>query len=233
MVEELIKYDQEFLDLHAEIKRLSRKFLNKSNFILSYVSDEIAMRIKLVELLIDNMVGGYVEPFFEDEEYDESLDRFLRKTDRHGKRIILIDKIRQDKSLALEFLLRLVVGKDTYFICVIYIDFHEDMLTDIAKLLSQPEIISGVRMDAVVRHVNNKKNHVAFCFGGRDNNKKMLIQSSVDNKKKIYDVMVRHGDIYNSNYQYTSLIQRALLWGVPPQPNTEQAKAVIKHLKRL
>ena len=88
-------------------------------------------------------------------------------------------------------------------------------------------------MDAVVRHVNNKKNHVAFCFGGRDNNKKMLIQSSVDNKKKIYDVMVRHGDIYNSNYQYTSLIQRALLWGVPPLPNVEQAKAVIKHLKRL
>ena len=228
---ELIKYDQEFLDLHAEIKRLSRKFLNKPNFILSYVSDEIAMRTKLVELLIDNIVGGYVEPFFEDEEYDESLDRFLKKIDRHGKRTIMIDKIKQDKKPALEFMLRLLDGKDTHFICVIYIDFGEALLTDIAKLLSQPEIISGVQMDTVVRHVNNKKNHVAFCFGGRDNDMKMFIQSSIDNKRKVYDIMVQYGDIYNSNYQYTSLIQRDLLWGVPPLPNIEQAKAAIKFLK--
>jgi len=230
-VAELIKYDQEFLDLHAEIKRLSRKFLNKSNFILSYVSDEIAMRTKLVELLIDNIVGGYVEPFFEDKEYDESLDRFLKKIDRHGKRTIMIDKIKQDKKPALEFMLRLLDGKDTHFICVIYIDFGESLLTDIAKLLSQPEIISGVQMETVVRHVNNKKNHVAFCFGGRDNDMKMFIQSSIDNKRKVYDIMVQYGDIYNSNYQYTSLIQRDLLWGVPPLPNIEQAKAAIKFLK--
>lgn len=226
-----IEYDQEFLTLHAEIKRLSKKFLNKSNFVLSYASDEITTRSKLVEMLIDNMVGGYIEPFFEDEEYDKSLDRFLKKADRYRKRMILIDKLWKYKNLALEFMLRQLDGKDTYFTCIIYIDFREELLTDIAKLLSQPEIISGVRMDTVVRHVNNKKNHVAFCFGGKENDREILIQSCIDNKKKLYDVMVRHGDIHNSKYQYTSLIQRDLLWGVPPQPNIEQAKAVIKHLK--
>jgi len=223
-------YDDAFLNMHREIKVLSKKFLKPSRFVLSYISDRDEIKEEFIKLLIENSVDGYLSSKVGNDKYDDIRDVISGQPDRFDRQKLILKEILDNIEFYIGYFKNIIEDK-TSDTCVFYVNFEENLFKKFSKLLSPSEIISGVVMNNVTQKVKRKDNLVGIIISSDGNSNAIYFQSNFKLKSKIYDMLNELGNIYIDGYKNTFLIQRGLLWGVPLLPNVENAKILVDNLK--
>ncbi len=211
-MKEITSYSKEFLQLHSIIKNIQKSYINQSAFLIAFTSYDNRKKEKFIKLLIENSIEGYIK-YSSNEKQINGLKSIIKKEDRFKKQILDIEKMKNHKKITVNYLIEFFLEKKRKNECVIYLNFEKKVFKELAKLLSQPEIITGINLDNVTRKVKNKTNLVAFILGGLNDENEIYIQSTQEIKNKIYDLLVNYGDIYNKGYKELSLLPNGLLWG--------------------
>jgi len=216
-----IEFDNEFLSLHKEILNLSRKYINKSNFLYSFIDSE--QKVSLLRCLLAKAEDGYILDN-NTTYYKESKDEIFSKEDKYHRRKLKIDtKLRQH----IDYFESILDGKIND-LCVLHLTYKEETFTQIFQYMSLPSIIQGFSLNGMRGEYRKKQNKVTIIL----DHDTIYIQGNLDLKLILYQHMAEIGKINIERYKSEILEQMGLLWGVPPFPNKEQAKKIIENLSK-
>ncbi len=135
-------------------------------------------------MLLNHVVDGYIDG--ESVEYEEIKDKFFHKSDRFGRRKLMINSM--DKKSLTPYL-KDILSQRIHDSCVLYIDYDSKFFEEVILMVSPSILLINVQYLAnVVNNVNKKPNLVAVLFGFHCPKNGFWIQASIEKKLKIYNL---------------------------------------------
>lgn len=217
-------YDSEFMHLHSEIQKELKRFVDPSmGLLMSLPNGEDYF--KPIKMIAEQAIEGYLFTSIISDEKDDIRDKISKQPDRYDRRKLKLNSLNIDSYL--DYWSDLGVGSRE--IIVLYFTYNETFLKKLFALCSPATLVSGTRIEQMKRKFRKKVDVVGVvvntCFDD------LIFDAYIDIKLDLYDMSQKYGNMEIEDYK-RNLVDRGLMYGVPPIPNMENAKKFLEELRK-
>lgn len=166
------------------------KNLKKGILLTSYIKK--GTEDEFISMLLSSVIDGYIDESINkySSKHEYIKDLLFENEDRYGRRKLIINKIDFEKDKFIDYLKDILLGNDNDS-CVLYMNYDIDFFAEMTySIMSVPILLGNVQyLSNILRKIEKKPNLVAFLFGFHCEKNQIWLQSSIETKTIIYNML--------------------------------------------
>jgi len=171
-------------------KELS-EFLVKSVLLTSYIKQRT--EDKFFSILLDSITDGYLDISFNGRtlKHEKIINKLFKECDRYGRRKLISSNINFLEKEEFICYLKDILLKQNNDSCVLYMHYDSEFFVEMThNIMSSSMLLGKVQyLSNVLYQINKKPKLVAFLFGFHCEKNQIWLQSSVEIKTEIYNML--------------------------------------------